>query len=266
MLLILDYNSITCIMQQIIIKNSTLQFTHSQIYAKILTLFQVHIIFQKVQNMNIKNAVIIGDSYSTFKGFIPKGYEVYYDRKFWRKDTDVRRVSHTWWYQFFAETGAKLVLNNSWSGSTIGYTGYDNKDCSQTSSFIHRFRLLCEADFFRKNNVDTLIVFGGTNDSWCNAPLGELRYSDIAEEDLYSVLPAISCFFRTVTETHPELNVICIINTELKDEIAEALKAACAHYGVHALELCDIDKCCGHPTIKGMRQIKDQVMAFIENN
>ena len=39
-------------------------------------------------------------------------------------------------------------------------------------------------DFFRKNNIDTVFIFGGTNDSWLDeTPKGELRFSDWKEED-----------------------------------------------------------------------------------
>lgn len=216
--------------------------------------------------MNIKKAVIFGDSYSTFKGYIPEGYEVYYDENDEREDTDVRKVSETWWHQLVSETGIELVLNNSWSGSTIGYTGYENTDCSKTSSFIHRFNLLAKENFFKANDIDTVFVFGGTNDSWCNAPLGELKYSDWENGELYSVLPAIGYFFNRLKEELPDTNIICIINTELKDEISDALKAACSHYGVHSVVLHDVDKCCGHPTIKGMTDIKEQVLEYIKNN
>ncbi len=215
--------------------------------------------------MNIKKAVIFGDSYSTYKGYIPEGYAVYYDDNDTREDTDVRKVTETWWHRFITETGIELVLNNSWSGSTIGYTGYENTDCSESSSFIFRFEQLVKEDFFKKNDIDTVFVFGGTNDSWCNAPLGELKFSDWQDGELYSVLPAIGWFFKRLNDELQGVNIVCIINTELKDEISGALKAACEHFGCHAIVLHDVDKCCGHPTIKGMNDIKEQILSYINN-
>ena len=49
-----------------------------------------------------------------------------------------------------------LILNNSWSGSTIGYTGYNNTDCSKSSSFIYRLKQLIESDFFEENQIDEI--------------------------------------------------------------------------------------------------------------
>ena len=73
------------------------------------------------------NTVIFGDSYSTFENFVPDGYAVYYSERE-RPETDVTKVFQTWRYQVVAEKGLNLVLNNSWSGSTICYTGYNNAD------------------------------------------------------------------------------------------------------------------------------------------
>ena len=75
------------------------------------------------------NLMIFGDSYSTFEGFIPENYDTYYINN-GNSDTDVTNVCETWWHQVITHLNLKLVLNNSWSGSTIGHTGYDNLDCS----------------------------------------------------------------------------------------------------------------------------------------
>ena len=215
--------------------------------------------------MKIKNAVIFGDSYSTFKGYIPEGYYVYYSDSD-ESGTDVRRVTETWWHQVMSALDATLVQNNSWSGSPIGYTCYENSDCSESSSFIYRFNCLVEAGFFKNNDIDTVFIFGGTNDNWCGAPLGELMFSGWKREDLYSVRPAITHFLSRVKEELPEANIVCIINTELKDEVTDCFLQACGRYGIHALPLADIDKENGHPTVKGMSQISAQVLDFISKN
>ena len=205
--------------------------------------------------------MIFGDSYSTFEGYIPEGYAFYYknDEK---PGTDVRHVEETWWYGLFAEIGANLVQNNSWSGSTIGNTGYDG-DCSKTSSFICRLETLKENGFFEKNEIDTVFVFGGTNDSWSNAPLGEIKLSNHTKEDLFFVCPAICYFIGRLKEILPSTNIVSIINTNLKEEIRDTIKAASDHNGTAYVALSEIDKQSGHPTIKGMAEIKEQVKAAL---
>ncbi|MBE6727352.1 MAG: hypothetical protein E7562_01750 [Ruminococcaceae bacterium] len=212
--------------------------------------------------MSFKNTIIFGDSYSTFKGYIPSGYAFFYSEDE-KSVTDVRNVADTWWHQLITETNSNLVLNDSWSGSTIGYTGYNNSDCSKTSSFIHRLHLLKDLGFFKKNKIDTVFVFGGTNDSWSNAPIGDPKYFGFENDDFYTVLPAISYFFKTLKDTLPDANIICIINTELKVDIAKGLKNACDFYEVKYICLEDIDKISGHPSVKGMTQIKNQILSSL---
>lgn len=47
--------------------------------------------------MDLKNVLIFGDSYSTFEGYIPNGFAIYYS-KTEGGETDVRAVEDTWWY------------------------------------------------------------------------------------------------------------------------------------------------------------------------
>ena len=61
-----------------------------------------------------------------------------------------------------------------------------------------------------------------------------------------------------------DAEIVCIVNTELKPEIAEGLKTASAHYGIKAVALDNIDKLGGHPSIKGMKEIKDQVLTALD--
>lgn len=205
------------------------------------------------------NTIIFGDSYSTFENFVPDGYAVYYSEKEC-PNTDVTKVYQTWWYQVVAEADLNLILNDSWSGSTIGYTGYNNSDCSQSSSFIYRFNKLIEQGFFEENNIDTVFVFGGTNDNWADAPLGAMKYENWEHSDLYFVLPAICYFFKTLKDKLPQAHIYCLINTELKPEISEGMRKICQIYGITEVSFDTIDKNCGHPTIKGMQDIKNTVL------
>ena len=212
--------------------------------------------------MQKNNVLIMGDSYSTFAGYIPEGYGPYYpENDKWK--TDVLDVSQTWWHQVVSAMGANLVRNDSWSGAPICYTGYDNADVSKSSSFIYRLRKLKEDGFFAQNQIHTVFVFGGTNDSWCGASLGQPMESGWEETDLYNVLPAISCYLQELKQTLPEAKIYCLINNNLQPEIEDALKAACGRQGIKSILFDQIDKENDHPTAQGMRDIKDQVLAAI---
>ena len=129
------------------------------------------------------NLYILGDSYSTFEGYIPPTHEYWYKTEK-QTCTDVTNVEETWWKIVLENTDVNLILNDSWSGTTICHTGYSGCDASNRS-FVTRFDKHIEEGFFDENKIDTVFVFGGTNDNWANSPLGELKHSDWTKEDLY---------------------------------------------------------------------------------
>jgi hypothetical protein len=212
--------------------------------------------------MKLGNIMIFGDSYSTYEGYIPTGYAVYYSGHR-EAEPDVRDASYTWWGRLISATDASLVQNNSWSGSTVCYTGYNNTDCSRTSSFIYRFEKLLAEGFFEANKIDRLFVFGGTNDSWSNAPLGESDKEAIEENDLFCALPAIKHFIARLADKLPDTKLVIIGNCDIKSEITEALALAAERAGATYVGLSGIDKVNGHPTELGMEQIKDQILASV---
>lgn len=220
------------------------------------------------------NVFILGDSYSTFYKYIPEGYAHFYDEEgpYYLKSNpgmelstnDVCNVNQTWWYDLVKENG-NLLRNCSWSGTTICNTGYNGSDNCK-NSFIARFEKLLKDGYFKENRVDTFFLFGGTNDSWANSPLGNKIYSDWSFADLYNVFPAFSYLIHMITLNLPQTKIYCIINAdELKHEITTFYKFVCEKNDVEIIELHNIDKVHGHPTIKGMMEIKDQILDCIKS-
>lgn len=219
------------------------------------------------------NVFILGDSYSAFRGYTKEGYESYYSEEGPvylklnpRKSlgyNDVCDVKHMWWYDLVKDNG-NLLRNCSWSGTTICNTGYGGSDNSEIS-FIARIEKLLREGYFEENKVDTFFLFGGTNDSWADSPLGKRIFADWSAEDLYSVFPAFSYLTYLLVSKLKNTKIYCIINTELKTEISEFYKLICKKNGVDVIELHDIDKVDGHPTIKGMKEIKDQIFDYIKS-
>lgn len=212
--------------------------------------------------LDLGNIFILGDSYSTFTGLIPEGYGSWYSPQP-KPETDVTKAEQIWHQRLLTQMKGTIVLNDSWSGSTVCCTGYDRKDFSHCA-FINRLDKYLEEGFFEANKVDTFFILGATNDSWSDAPVGELQYADWTKEDLYRVLPAVGYLAWRLAENFPNTRLLYIVNTELKDEITQGILTACAHFGIPTLQLKEIDKLSGHPTIKGMQQIADQVAAYFE--
>ncbi len=201
-----------------------------------------------------KTVAIFGDSYSTFEGFNPKGYATWYDSRQRPETTDVNKVEQTWWWQVIKNGGYKMGNINSYSGSTICNSGYNDEDYSDRS-FVNRTSLL--------GNPDIILICGGTNDSWSGAPIGNYQYSDWKRADLYCFRPALAKMLSDLQQRYPNVEVYFILNTELKEEINESVRQICKHYQVPVIALRDIDKKNGHPTIKGMKSFASQVLKVI---
>lgn len=199
---------------------------------------------------------ILGDSYSTFEGYIPQANESWYFTEPVENRTDVVDVKQTWWWQLISEGGYILGENDSYSGATISYTGYHGEDYSPRS-FITRLP--------RLGSPDILLIFGATNDNWAHSPVGEYVYGNVPRYRLYEFRPALSKLLSEAQNHYPGTRIVFIINTELRPEITSSIVEVCRHYGVEYVELRDIDKRNGHPSVKGMTEIKNQVLRFLKN-
>ncbi len=199
-----------------------------------------------------KKVSVLGDSYSTFKGTMPKHYDVFYPVP----PCKVTEMSQMWWQQFIDSNGYVLEKNDSWSGSTICNSGYNNEDYSDRS-FYSRVNML--------GNPDIIFIFGGTNDDWAKAPLGEYMYKDWTKQDLYSFRPAVAYMLAQLKTLYPKAEIYFLMNSDMRDDIDESIIHICKEYGVPFIELRDIEKAINHPTDKGMTAISNQINEFIAN-
>ena len=200
---------------------------------------------------------ILGDSYSTFQGYVqPDTNAVWYSATK-RKDNNVDKVEQTWWHKFIKENNFQIEVNNSFSGSTICNTGYNKLDYSDRS-FITRMDKL--------GNPDIIFIFGATNDSWTNAPIGEYKYTDWNKEELYTFRPAMAYMLDNMLQLYPSAKIYFILNSELKEGINESIHTICQHYRIACIDLHDIEKQAGHPSDAGMTAISEQLTTFIKSN
>ena len=206
-----------------------------------------------MQAQSKRSISILGDSYSTFKGYVvPDTNAVWYPQK--PENNDVQDIRQLWWHQLIREHGYRLCQNNSFSGATICNTGYDKEDYSDRS-FCTRLWYL--------GDPDIILMFGGTNDSWAHSPIGDYQYGDWEKSDLYKFRPAIAYLLANLQNRYPGTEIYVIINTELGDDVTSSMKTVCDHYNVRYIELKDIEKQWGHPSQKGMKAIADQVAAAL---
>ena len=203
----------------------------------------------------LQTVAILGDSYSTFEGYIPAGNQTYYNTTDWAK-TGVTDVKQTWWWQVVKEGGYKLGANDSYSGATISYSGYDDKDYADRS-FITRLP--------RLGNPDIILIFGGINDHWADVPIGEYKYEDIRRADLYTFRPAVIKLLQAAQERYPNAKLYFVIGEDLKEGITGSIQEICRHFGVPCVLLEGIETESGHATVQGMKDIARQVLAMMKN-
>ena len=198
---------------------------------------------------------ILGDSYSTFKGYVlPDSNYVWYPQEK-AENNDVQDVRQLWWHQLIREHGYRLCQNNAFSGATICHTGYDGEDYSDRSYCTRLWYL---------GSPDIILVFGGTNDTWAKSPIGDFQYSNWNRHDLFKFRPAMAYVLANLQNRYPGTEIYVIINDILSEDVTVSMKTICDHYHVPYIQLHDIDKQWGHPSQKGMRQIAEQVAEAIK--
>lgn len=194
---------------------------------------------------------ILGDSYSTFEGYIPQGNVTWYFDRSDTARTDVDNVRQTWWWQLIDRGGFILGKNESFSGATVSNRGYRGADFTDRS-FITRLHRIPPSDI--------ILIFGATNDSWAGVPiLGE----ESADSALYYFRPAMTRLLTDARNLHPGSDIYFILNTELRKDINQAVVEVCREQSVECIVLRDIEKKSGHPSRAGMEAIATQVLEAV---
>ena len=68
-----------------------------------------------------------------------------------------------------------------------------------------------------------------------------------------------------MTKRYINTRIYFILNDGLREEVNSSVTTICQHYGVPCIRLHDIDKMSGHPSVKGMQQIAQQIEEFLNN-
>ncbi len=211
-------------------------------------------------DVRLGGILILGDSYSTFGGYIPEGYPPYYYEDV--EHINVDEVEETWWSIVASRCESTIALNESYSGSTVCHTGYGG-DC-RSFSLVTRFEGLVEDGYFEENQIDTVIILGGLNDLWSGAPLGEVKFGEISVDEQYSFLPAVAYLLQRIKATLPEAKILFAVEQDLSEEMKAGIREICDELQVTRIELEGVSKKHSHPDKKGMAAIADQIVSAFE--
>ena len=218
-----------------------------------------------------KKVSIIGDSISTFKGWIPGGYSAHYPAT----DGTLTLVNETYWYRLIHDymESAQVEVNIAFSGSTVTNTTEehyaakygDAPNAWWHNSFSERF-----AACGGVGNPDIIIVHGGTND-WAHncdplapgvairndasniyggsAPSEEIMNGIYSEADAAQTRAQINALpdgtfcqaycklMCQIRERYPQCKVVCIIGDYLNSAIEQSIIQMAEHYGAKTVNL-----------------------------
>jgi lysophospholipase L1-like esterase len=150
----------------------------------------------------MKLVSILGDSVSTFQGYNPRGYSVFYDASMQRVN-GLSSVSDTWWDRVIRSMNARLCVNNSYSGSRV--TG----DCFPSAACEERLQNLGT----KEAQPDYILIYAGFNDFAGGAEL-------ISSLDTYGFEDSYDQVLRTIRQTCPSARTVCatLMRTRVKGD------------------------------------------------
>ena len=208
---------------------------------------------------------LIGDSISTYEGWIPEGYSAYYPKT----ASEITDVTHTYWYRLIYDLMPDAVLdrNLAYSATRVAKIGTD--DDYDKNDFVTR------VDNIGFDNPDIVLIHGGTNDRRASTPdhvpLGDYGFDlPIDQLDRTCFRSAYVCLVRKIMEKHPGVRIICIIgdtlNTEKYQGLADSIREIAEYYDFetvsfnYALESADGV----HPNASGAQYMADRIYEVLE--
>ena len=193
-----------------------------------------------------KTVSILGDSISTYQGYIPEGYACFYPDP----DNDITDVTQTWWMQVIRNTGMRLLVNGSYSASAV--CGDSRAEDSSAGCSNRRIVDLMGAD---GTVPDVILVAMGVNDFFHSIELGSYSGTATYRTDHYiwdftegyelmlqklqAVYPNSRIYCMTLLEAnssdHPRVNG----NGNTVEDYNNRIKEIAAAHGIPVIDVHD---------------------------
>lgn len=234
---------------------------------RLLPLLALAVIMSACVKPNDPDAIkfsVLGDSFSSLVGTVdPETNDVWTSYG----NVGVTSAEQMWWHKVATEMDWVLDKNNSFSGSLVcNFTAFDGGDYYGPNSFIRRMDNL--------GNPDVIFVFGGTNDIYKKAPVGEYVYSDWTEDQLCAYRPGMAYMLANLKRLYPKAEIyflvdmeLCINDTTIEPETRQAyldsMHRIANHYNVSCIDIYGIHKVWWHPDEEGQDGIASQVLEVL---
>lgn len=144
----------------------------------------------------MKSISVLGDSISTFSGWNPEGYAVYYTEPV-QALNGLQSAADTWWAIVLDKLNAELCVNNSYSGSWVSGSLFP--------SGVSDERLKNLRD---EGVPDIILIYMGMNDYANSVP--SLRNSSSGVRDtVYCFEDAYDVMLERIRKYYPDTIVVC---------------------------------------------------------
>lgn len=152
-------------------------------------------------NSTIKNnrqlVTVLGDSISTYAGFHPDGYRVFYEGERLEQN-GLESVYDTWWAKVNQHLHAYLCVNNSYSGSTVSGTAFPAANSLERTSALHKGGYI----------PDIILVYLGLNDFGRGIPIKPKKtFLRKADPDYFG--DAYLLMLERIRKNYPDSTIIC---------------------------------------------------------
>ncbi len=220
---------------------------------------------------------ILGDSISTYEGYLPDGYPAFYSRRN-AFITGINGYFDTWWGQLLKHFGAELLVNNSWSGSYV---------CKPRGCEIESYGCSNERTFgLHRDGIypDVILVYIGTNDRGAC-----FKLTDSDKSDLNVIENAYGVMLDKLKINYPNAEIWCCtfpITSCLRNpyfcfpvlqegvpmtEYGELIKRVAIDKNCRTIDLWDEALTCDtidglHPNLQGMNRIAQKAIKAMEEN
>lgn len=199
-----------------------------------------------------KTFSIIGDSISTYAGYIPDGFKAFYPYP----TADISTVHKTWWMQVINKLGGNLFVNNSYSGTCVATASKDST----------RYKTRLKYCLLNSVAPDVIIINMGSNDC-----ASQYVTVDDFNQAYFEML-------KNLKELCPNSEIIlCTLATSIfyTEENRVAYSNIIKKYGdefgykVLDLEGADISNKLvdsAHPNTDGMNEVAKEILKQINND
>jgi lysophospholipase L1-like esterase len=232
---------------------------------------------------------ILGDSISTFEGYVPTsdGYNLEH-RTTYPSSNLLTDVADTWWHRLINNLGMKLGVNDSWSGTRVSNSS--TTDTGSVGPKTHIASMTRISNLGANGTPDLILFYGGTNDIRGNVTLGSFDSTathttvDLTSETYLDFATAYKTAIQRLMYMYPKAKIVVILPMVATrdytigslDKYIEVIKNICDYFGVYYIDLrrCGINYFNAneylpdglHPNANGMnlmeRHIRQQLLSL----